>query len=117
MRTGFNLSELPHVDIMEELHKTLGHRVSLESVATATLNEGKSGNGLMAIEYYRNGDFENLAKYCLDDVRITKDVYEFGIQNAHVFFTKRYGNGTARVNVDWKSPDAIAPDPSQYDLF
>ena len=76
--TNLDLNKIPHLDILEETTRVLGHRLKLESVAQSTLHEGKSGSGLDAIRYHREGDWDNLIKYCLDDVRVTKEVYEYG---------------------------------------
>ncbi len=82
----FNLSKLPHLDILEEVHHALGHRLKLESIAQSTLGEGKSGSGLDAIWYFRNNDWEKLIKYCLDDVRLTRDVYEYGRKHGNLWY-------------------------------
>lgn len=115
----FDPAVLPLLDIMEEVVKVMGHRVSLDSVAQATLNEGKSGSGLDAIKYYREGDFEKLTKYCLDDVRITKEVYEYGAKNHEIFFTSKFGKTKSRVPTTWeiKHPNEGAAEESQFKLF
>jgi len=97
----FDLKNLPQLDIMEELTKVLGHRVSLESVAKATLGEGKSGSGLEAIRLYREGKMEELKKYCLDDVRITKTLFEYGASNGELFYTSKFGASRSRAVVTW----------------
>ncbi|HAH04056.1 MAG: DEAD/DEAH box helicase domain protein [Parcubacteria group bacterium GW2011_GWA2_43_17] len=98
----FKLSKLPHLDILEEISRTLGHRLKLESLAQSTLGEGKSGTGLDAIWYYKNNQWDKLEKYCLDDVRVTKEVYEYGKRHGHLWYDKmghkepipvRWGNG------------------------
>lgn len=85
----WKLDRLPHLDILEEIVYARGHRLKLDSVANTTLGEGKSGSGLDAIWYYRNQEWDKLIKYCLDDVRITKDVYEYGLRHGHIWFTDR----------------------------
>lgn len=80
------LDDFEYVDIMERLQDVLGYRVSLEKVATATLGIGKSGHGLQAVEYFKKGQWEELIKYCIDDVKVTKDVYEYGLKNGRVRF-------------------------------
>ena len=112
----FNLSEIPHLDLMEELTNVLGHRVSLQSVATATVGAGKSGSGLDALKYFKEGDFESLRKYCLDDVRLTMEVYEYGANHGEVFYTPKFGSGKARAPINWPKPEDSKP-PSQFDLF
>lgn len=98
-----NLAELEHLDILEEIYKNLGFRLKLESVAQATIGEGKSGTGLDAIRYYKERDFDSLAKYCLDDVRVTKNVYEYGIAHGALHY---YAGG---IKTKIKIPWGIAP--------
>lgn len=81
-----NLFDVPTVDILKDIEKEIGYRVSLESVAQATIGEGKTGDGLDAIKYYREGRMEELKKYCLDDVRVTRDVYDSGVKNGEIWF-------------------------------
>jgi len=45
-------------------------------VAQGTLGSGKSGSGLEALLYYKNGRMDLLKKYCTDDVKITKQIYD-----------------------------------------
>jgi DEAD/DEAH box helicase domain-containing protein len=103
-----DLSKLEILDILEELEKRLGHRVSLQSVAQATLNRGKSGTGLEAIEFYRRGEMEKLKKYCLDDVRLTREVYEFGKKFGHIYYQSKDGTTRLKVEVQWKDPEPAA---------
>ncbi len=84
---NFNIFEIPYLDLLEEIEKKIGHRVKLESVAQATLGEGKSGTGLQAIVYWRAGRLAELKKYCLDDVRVTKQVYEYGMKNGKILYS------------------------------
>lgn len=83
---NFDIFQVPYLDLLEEIDRIIGHRISLDSVAQATLGSGKSGNGLEAILYYRNGRMDLLKKYCLDDVRITKQVYEYGMKNGKLLY-------------------------------
>ena len=83
---NFNLSEIPYYDILEEINKVIGHRVKLEAVAQATLGTGKSGDGKEAVLYYRNGRMDLLKKYCQDDVKITRMVYEYALKNQKIIY-------------------------------
>ncbi len=80
--------ELPTLDLMFEAQKTLGHRVSLDSIAEATLGMKKLGSGLDALHYYREGDWDKLERYCLEDVKLTRDIYEYARKNGHLYFMK-----------------------------
>jgi hypothetical protein len=84
---------LPTLDLMMETQKAIKQRVSLDSIAKATLGIGKSGSGLDALEYYRSGQWEKLERYCLEDVKLTKDIYEYAKKNGHVLFQKGYKKG------------------------
>ena len=83
---NFDIHTVPYLDILEEIDKVLGHRIKLEDVAKATLGTGKSGSGLEAILYFKNGRFDLLKKYCLDDVKITKQVYDYILKNQKVIY-------------------------------
>lgn len=76
-----NLLQIKSLDILNEIKKSLGRRVSLSQVAEATLGKGKLGKGLDAIKWWKDGDIESLRKYCLEDVLITKEVYDYALLN------------------------------------
>ena len=97
-----DLSKFPQLDILEEVVRVVSHRVKLESIAQATLGTGKSGSGLDALKYYRNGEIDKLKGYCLDDVKITREIYEYGADKGEILFMHKYGRGKARVPVTWK---------------
>ncbi len=98
-----DLLSLPNLDIMVEIEKQVGHRIGLDAVAKETLGEQKIGHGLDAIEYYHAGDWESLEKYCLQDVKVTKDLYDYGVKNGVLKFKNRW-NRLIEVPVDfgWK---------------
>ncbi len=83
---NFNVDTLSYFDILEEIERVIGHRVKLESVAQGTIGSGKSGNGLEALLYFRNGRMDLLKKYCLDDVRVTKEVYDYALKNQKLLY-------------------------------
>jgi DEAD/DEAH box helicase domain-containing protein len=102
-----DLSAFPSLDILEEISKALGFRVKLDDVAAATLGYGKSGHGLQAIEFFRKGDLQKLRDYCLMDVKITKEVYEYGRERGELFFFDRAGVKKP-VKVDLRLPEKPA---------
>lgn len=95
------VKNFPILDLLVEIEKMRGHRVSLQSVAQATLKVSKSGSGWDAIQLYKDGKLEELKKYCFDDVRITKDVYEYGLKNGKVFFLSNRDYQTHEIPVAW----------------
>jgi len=97
----FSVSAIPVLDIMEEIVKNLGHRVSLDSLAKATLGRGKSGSGLDALRWFKEGKLDLITQYCLDDVKLTKDVYDYGKAHGKLFVTSRFSDERLQVPVFW----------------
>ena len=98
--TEVDLQRLPTFDIMYDLQERLGFRPKLDSVASATLGEGKSADGLQALEWWRSGEIDKIIDYCREDVRVTRDVYDFGKRNRWVQ-VERFGGKPRKVEVDW----------------
>ncbi len=103
--TGVDLTKINHVDLMVDIANTLGFRLKLDSVAKSTLNIGKSGDGLDAIKYYRAEQWEELAKYCLQDVRVTKELYDYGMSHGQVMFMR--GGKAEAIEVPWGKGSTI----------
>jgi DEAD/DEAH box helicase domain-containing protein len=78
------LERIPSIDLMAEIYKTLGRRLRLDAVADGTLGRKKSGHGGQSLVWWRNGDVEKVRKYCLKDVELTKDLYEYALKNGHL---------------------------------
>lgn len=102
---GFDLKEIPVLDIFEDVTAKLGHRVSLASLAKATLKQDKLGHGLDAVAWYRSGNWEKLEEYCLRDVRLTRDLYFHGQKHGHLLFESFVDNKVVSVPVSWGMPD------------
>lgn len=85
-----DLSKIPTLDLLTQIKKSVGHRISLDSCAKATFNQQKTGDGLDAIRYYRQGRLTELADYCLQDVRLTRLLYDYGRQKGHVKFYNKW---------------------------
>jgi len=102
---NFDLSKLPTLDILEEIRNTLGFRLSLDSVAKASLDIGKSGSGLDALKYFREGNIKKLSEYCQRDVFVTREVYEYGRKNSHLLYRK--GAGLETISASWGEGKSI----------
>lgn len=87
--TDVQLQKLPTVDMLQDIHRALGFRVSLDAIAAATLNASKSADGIQAVHWYRRGEIDKVMAYCKQDVKVTRDVYEFGKRNHFVRFRDR----------------------------
>ncbi len=105
--TSLKLSKLPSMDILEEITGQLGYRLSLDRLAEHTLGVKKTGNGLMALKWYKQGQMDLLTKYCRKDVEITRNLFLYGIRKKHLLFRNKAGK-VVRLPVDFqKSITAI----------
>lgn len=80
----YYLGDLTHIkslDLLVEIKNGLGRRIKLDQVAEATLGSKKSGHGLDAVKWWRQGEIEKIRKYCIDDVRITKEIYDYALEH------------------------------------
>jgi DEAD/DEAH box helicase domain-containing protein len=98
--TILDLRQIPTLDVLVELQKTIQHRLSLDAVASATLGVAKTAEGLQAIRWYREGRMMEIAEYCCYDVKITRLVHEFGMAHRQLFYKDRFGN-MLTVPVQW----------------
>ena len=99
--TPKDLTQLPTIDMLLHIRDKLGFRVSLSSLARGTLDMDKSGEGLQAITWYREGKMDQLTTYCRDDVEITRKLYEYGREKGYVFFLDRYSGKKRQIPVAW----------------
>jgi DEAD/DEAH box helicase domain-containing protein len=76
-----DLTTIKSLDILKEIKNATGRRFKLDHIAEGTLGINKSGNGLQAITWWKQGEIEKIKQYCLDDVKITKKVYEYALKN------------------------------------
>lgn len=112
---GDSITDIPQIDLMVAMYKTVGFRPKLEDLAIATLGYGKSGSGADAVKYWAAGDEISLGKlkeYCIQDVRVTKELYEFGLKEGYVRHYSRSGFLT-KVEIDWSSGEKITEKTSQ----
>lgn len=95
-----DIEALPTLDLMDRIKDSFGHRIKLDSVAKESLGVGKIGDGLDAIKYYEQNQLDKLEKYCLQDVKVTRDVYDFGLKTGKVKFRNKW-NRLIECEVDF----------------
>ena len=98
---GENFRSLRSLDLMQDIYRALNFRLSLDTIAKATLGATKIADGLQSVEWYRNGELDKIAEYCKMDVDITRRVHEFGRENSYVFYYSKLGS-KLKVPVNWK---------------
>jgi len=98
--SDFDFGSLPTLDILEEVHRQLGFRLSLDNLAFVTLGVQKSADGLQALRWWQQGRIREIIDYCRHDVEITKDIYLYGQQKGYLLF-KNKTRKKVRVPVNW----------------
>lgn len=100
-----DLFKIKSIDILKEMQKSAGRRMKLDQIAEGTLGIKKSGHGLDAIKWWKSGEIEKIKKYCIDDVRITKDIYEYALKNGKLIFKE--GPNLNEIKLDTKDWDKM----------
>ena len=95
----FDFHSLPTLDILLKVHERLGYRLSLDRLAAETLGEKKSADGLQALEWFKQGQMDKIAEYCRQDVKVTRDLYLFGLAHGYLVFRNKAGN-TVRLPLE-----------------
>ncbi len=91
-----DLTKLRSIDLMHETRNVIGRRLKLDTVAEATLGVKKSGNGFDAVNWWNMGEIDKIIKYCIDDVRITKELYDYALKNGMLKYKDLGVGGTVR---------------------
>ena len=91
-----DLTKITSIDLMKEVRDVIGRRLKLDTVAEATLGTKKTADGFLAVEWWRKGEIDKIIKYCIEDVKITKRLYDFAITNNMLKYKDLGLNGTVR---------------------
>ncbi len=99
-----DLTKIKSIDLMREVQLVLGRRLKLDTVGEATLQRNKSGHGLDAIEWWRNGEIDKVIKYCIEDVRLTRDLYDYALENKHLKYKELGAVKEVKLNTaEWEN--------------
>jgi len=100
-------SQTVNLDMMLSVQEIIGKRLKLDSIAEATLGMTKTADGLEALkwwkEYKKTGSKDpvmKIAEYCAYDVKVTRFVHEYGVEQGLVKFADKMG-GESEVKVEW----------------
>ena len=96
-----DLKKLKTFDILDDIRKRLGFRLSLNHLANKTLKVEKSADGLQSLQWFKEGKIDLITEYCTKDVEITRDLFQFGIENEYLLYERRDG-GVVRLPLDWE---------------
>jgi predicted PolB exonuclease-like 3'-5' exonuclease len=95
------LMRMPRIDLFDEIELNIGKRISLELLAQANLGYGKSGHGIDAPILYKEGKLEELKNYCLQDVKVTKELYDLAKKQTYLMVPTRMDPKPVRCEFDW----------------
>jgi len=98
----FDLMALERLDLLEEIELAIGRRISLNALAKENLRLEKTYHGLDAPRLYKEGKLEELKNYCLNDVRITKELYDLAGQQGYLIIPDRNNGPATKVELKWQ---------------
>lgn len=99
--TAFDFSKLPTFDLLDEIHQALGFRLSLNHLAEKTLGKIKSSDGIQAVQWFRESQWEALIHYCKLDVTLTRDLFYHALEKGYLLYADRR-NRLLRLPTPWK---------------
>lgn len=110
------LKEYESIDLLESVRQSLGRRIKLDWIAEGTLGINKSGDGLQAVEWWKQGEVEKVKQYCIDDVRITKDVFDYALKHEELLYNDLGLVHTISIDTSrWKKEES--PEDASVSLF
>jgi DEAD/DEAH box helicase domain-containing protein len=98
--SSFDLQELKTFDMLLDVTKRLGFRLSLNHLAQNTLKIKKSADGLISLQWFKEGKMDQIIEYCIKDVEITRDLFLFGRNNGYVEYESK-SKGVQKLPVEW----------------
>ncbi len=110
--TPFKLDNLPTFDMLQKIHQGLGFRLSLGHLAERTLGHPKGGDGMQAVRWYRQGNWDNLIRYCREDVEITRDLFYHAVEKGYLVYTDKSAR-KLRIPTPWKVEDMVVSKPEE----
>ena len=105
--SDFDLQEINTFDMLVDVKKLLNFRLSLNHLAQHTLDAKKSADGLISLQWYKEGKIDKIIHYCKQDVEITRDLYLYGEENGYLNYQSRSGN-PLQLEVNWKTTNFVS---------
>ncbi|MDD2657133.1 MAG: ribonuclease H-like domain-containing protein [Candidatus Pacebacteria bacterium] len=105
-----DLTHIRSLDLLSEVAKVLGRRIRLQSIAEATLGRGKKGDGLKAGEWWKEGKRDKVAEYCIEDVRLTRELYDYALKHGILKYKDLRDKRDIKIDTShWNGSSADAP--------
>lgn len=101
-----DLTKIKNLDILKEIKNSFGRRMRLDQLTEGTLGKNKSGHGSKVLEWWKSGEIEKIRNYCIDDVKLTREIYDYAITNNKLIFKE--GGKLNEIKLDtsnWEKPN------------
>jgi len=98
--TDQDLKRIRTLDMLAEIHATLGFRLSLGHLSEVNLGEGKSADGLQSLRWWREGRIDLIEQYCRKDVEVTRRLYDLGRRQGFLLYLD-HSERRVRVPLNW----------------
>ncbi len=102
-----DLTQIKSIDMLVSIRNSLGRRLRLDSIASATVGAKKSADGLAAVRWWREGKIKEIMKYCEQDVKVTKKVFDFALENGCVKFKDGYRKKEIPLDISEKEETSM----------
>jgi len=98
-----DLTKIKSLDLLVEVKRSLGRRLRLDTLAQATLGTQKTGNGLEATKWWKEGKEDLVREYCIHDVKITKEIYDYALEHKELKYIDFGEEKIIKLDVrDWE---------------
>lgn len=112
-----DLFAIKSIDLLKEVRSSIGKRLKLDSIAQATLGVGKSAHGSQAMIWWRQGKKQEVIDYCIQDVKVTKDIYDYARKHGLLKYKDLLTGELLEIKLDTSSWEAKADSGMTGSLF
>jgi DEAD/DEAH box helicase domain-containing protein len=98
--TDRDLGRIRTLDLLTEIHRSVGFRVSLSHLSETNLGEAKAGDGLQSLKWWKEGRLDLIEHYCRKDVEVTKRLWEMGRSQGYLLHRDKAGR-RLRLPAGW----------------
>lgn len=102
--TGFSIGKARIVDLMDEVERAAGHRVSLQTLASATLGISLSRDSLDLVKCWKQGRVLDVIEGCSNDVFAIQALHEYAMKHGELFYFAHEDKQRERIALN---PDAL----------
>lgn len=110
-----DLTQIKSIDILASIRASTGRRFKLDDIASATVGAKKTANGLIAVKWWKEGNIADIKKYCEQDVRVTKKLFDYAMEHGKVLVNE--GSRKKDIPIDVSSWKVMEDAPLTHALL